>query len=165
MTNISQSEMQLSWPDIRRHFSLSFKSNLHFAVASVNEANNVTVTPVGSMFLNDDMTGFYFEKFVSNLPKSAKVNPQICVLGVNSNRWFWLKSLVQMKFNKHPALKLYGTLGELRPATPEEKARFERRTRLTKYFKGHKYLWTGMHHVREIQFTHFEQMHLGKMSM
>ena len=50
--------------------------------------------------MNHNQTGYYFEKFPSNLPIHAKANKKICVLAVNSNTWFWIKSLFKGKFNK-----------------------------------------------------------------
>jgi uncharacterized pyridoxamine 5'-phosphate oxidase family protein len=100
------------WTDIRMHFNKSFRTNFHVSIASVDMEGNPTVTPIGSLFLNRDQTGFYFEKFPSKLPKHARNNTNICVLAVNSGRWFWLKSLFQGHFKASPAIKLYGQLGE-----------------------------------------------------
>lgn len=98
-----------NWDRIRTHFNKSFKSNFYVAIASVNSENNPTVTPIGSLFLNDDQTGFYFEKFPSKLPEHAKTNPRVCLLGVNSGRLFWIKALFNVKFKDFPALNLYST--------------------------------------------------------
>lgn len=154
----------INWSSIRKHFNKSFKSNFHVSVASVNENNTPTVTPIGSLFLNDNQTGFYFEKFVSKLPMHAKNNKNICVLGVNSNRWFWIKSLFKGKFTSPPAIKLYGVLGEKRKATQKEISRLNRRMKLTNGLKGNTYLWKKMDYIREIKFTKAEQINLGKMT-
>lgn len=69
-----------NWGKIRMHFSKSFASSLHVSIASVDTNNNPTVTPIGSLFLNKDQTGFYFEKFPSNLPKHAEENRNICAI-------------------------------------------------------------------------------------
>ena len=52
------------WKIIRMHFNKSFKSSFYVSIASVDINNNPTVTPIGSLFLNDNQTGFYFEKFL-----------------------------------------------------------------------------------------------------
>jgi len=101
-------DIKTNWKEIRMHFSKSFKSSLHVSIASVNADNNPTVTPIGSLFLNDDQTGFYFEKFPTKLPVNVSLNPNVCVLGVNSSKWFWVKSLFKEKFTSTPAIKLYG---------------------------------------------------------
>jgi len=157
-------DIKSNWNSIRIHFSKSFQSSLHVSIASVDTENNPTVTPIGSLFLNNGQKGFYFEKFPSKLPKHAEQNKNICVLGVNSNRWFWTKSLFKVEFKKYPAVKLYGTLGKQRKATEKEIHRLARRMRLTKRLKGHKYLWDTMETVREITFSKAEKINLGRMT-
>ncbi|MFK7807960.1 MAG: pyridoxamine 5'-phosphate oxidase family protein [Saprospiraceae bacterium] len=152
------------WKIIRAHFNKSFRSNFYVSIASVDEDNNPTVTPIGSLFLNDNQTGFYFEKFVSKLPNHVKTNKNICALGVNSGRWFWIKSLYKGFFSESPAMKLYGRLGERRKATEKEIARLNRRMKATNGLKGNTYLWKEMKYVREITFTKAEKISLGKMT-
>ena len=41
------------WNKIKKHFNKSFYSNFHVAIASVNKDNKPTVTPIGSLFLNN----------------------------------------------------------------------------------------------------------------
>ena len=96
------------WNKIKKHFNKSFYSNFHVAIASVNKDNKPTVTPIGSLFLYNNQTGFYFEKFPAKIPEHSKTNRNICILAVNSNTWFWLTSLFRGKFNSYPAIKMYG---------------------------------------------------------
>lgn len=152
------------WQKIRKHFNKSFSSNFYISIASVDIDHNPTVTPIGSLFLNDNQTGFYFEKFPSKLPEHAQNNPNVCLLGVNSNSFFWIKSLFKNSFSDYPALKLYGTLGERRKATDREIKRLNRRMRITNGLKGNTYLWKKMEYVRDIQFTKAESINLGKMT-
>jgi hypothetical protein len=157
-------DIKTDWSTIRLHFNKSFRSNFHVSIGSVNSENKPTVTPIGSLFLNDNQTGFYFEKFPSKLPIHVKTNRNICALGVNSGRFFWLKSLFKGKFVNYPAIKLYGELGERREATPKETNRLNRRMKATKGLKGNKYLWGKMEFVREISFIKAEKVNLGKMT-
>jgi hypothetical protein len=157
-------DMVINWPDIRKHFTKSFGSSLHCAIASIDKHNIPTVTPIGSLFLNKDQTGFYFEKFPKNLPKNIETNAQICVLGVNSSKWFWLRSLFKEKFQAYPALKLYGTVGNRRKANPTELRALKRRMKFTSSLKGHKYLWNDMEYVRELTFTRVEKINIGHMT-
>jgi hypothetical protein len=152
------------WTSIKTHFRTCIKRNMHVAIASVDSENIPTVTPIGSLFLNDNQSGFYFEKFASKLNKNAKNNRNICILAVNTGKWLWIKALFKGRFASHPAIKLYGTLGEKREATEREYSAFQRRVRRTKQLKGHQYLWKDMARVREIQFTKAEQINLGKMT-
>lgn len=152
------------WQKIRRHFNKSFRSNFYVSIASVDSDNNPTVTPIGSLFLNDNQTGFYFEKFPSKLPQHAKNNPKVCLLAVNSGRMFWIKALFRGKFTDFPAIKLYGELGEKRKATDKELKRLNRRMRATNGLKGNTYLWKKMEVVRDIKFTKAEKINLGRMT-
>jgi len=157
-------DIKTNWNKIRKHFNKSFASNFYVSIASVDANNNPTVTPIGSLFLNSNQTGFYFEKFPSKLPKHAENNPKVCLLGVNSGRIFWIKALFREKFTHFPAIKLYGELGEKRQATQKEIERLNRRMRATKGLKGNTYLWKKMEFVREIKFTKAEKINLGKMT-
>ena len=157
--------IQENWSDIRAHFNRSVKSSFHVSIASVNSEGHPTVTPIGSLFLNKEQQGFYFEKYTSNIPLNAKKNKNICVLAVNSNLWFWVRSLLKVKFKKYPAVKLYGVLGEKRKATEIELSRLKKRTKLFKISrKGYDYLWGDMNYVREIEFSKAEKIKLGKLT-
>ncbi|MCK5367648.1 MAG: hypothetical protein KAQ62_03820 [Cyclobacteriaceae bacterium] len=157
-------DINTNWNKIRIHFSKSFRSNFHVSIASVDSENNPTITPIGSLFLNKNLTGFYFEKYPSKLPIYAKINRKICVMAVNSSMWFWIKSLIKGKFNNYPAIKLYGELGQKREATKIEITRLNRRMKTTKGMKGNTYLWGDMKFVREISFKKAEKINLGEMT-
>ena len=157
-------DIRADWAKIKNHFRRSFSTSLHYSFSSVDEDNNPTTTPIGSLFLNNDQTGFYFEKYPRNLPKNSKHNKSICVLAVNSSKWFWIKALFKVKFENYPAIKLYGTLSEKRQATDEEIRALQRRMRKSKRLQGHKYLWSNMDTVRDITFTNAELINLGKMT-
>lgn len=161
MTKIDLKE---DWNKIYDHFNQAFRSNFHVSIASVTEDGIPSVTPIGTLFLNRDQTGFYFEKFPKRLRESARGNGNVCVLGVNSSTVLWLKALISMNFERYPALKLYGELGDLRKATEREQKRLHRRMKLTRWTRGHNYLWGDMDTVREITFTSVECINLGKMT-
>ena len=157
-------DIKANWNLIRKHFNKSFKTSLSVSIASVDKDNKPTVTPIGTVFLNKDQTGFYFEKFPKKIPKNAKTNKNICVLGVNSSKWFWIKSLYKLKFNSYPAIRLCGELGDKRKATEIEISRLNRRMRTTKGLKGNTYIWDNMEFVREMKFTKAEGINIGKMT-
>lgn len=152
------------WSEIRNHFNKCFRSNFHVSIASVDKDNNPTVTPIGSLFLGKDCSGFYFEKYPRKLPEHARYNKNICVLAVNSNRLFWLKALYKGKFNSYPGIKLYGILGDRREATEVEIARLNRRMQATRWLKGNLYLWGHMPYVRDIVFSKAEKIDLAAMT-
>jgi hypothetical protein len=157
-------DIKKDWKKIREHFNKSFRSNFYISVASVDAENNPTVTPIGSLFLNDDQTGFYFEKYPTKLPIHATTNRNICALAVNSGALFWLRSLFKGKFKNYPAIKLYGELGDKRKVSDIESNRLKRRMRITNGLKGNKYLWGEMEFVRDIKFIKAEKINLGEMT-
>jgi hypothetical protein len=134
------------------------------SIASLDNNNNPTVTPIGSLFLRRDQTGFYFEKFLSKLSLHQEGNDSVCVLAVNSNKWFWLKSLTMGKFYDYPAIKLYGKLESRRRASEKEIKLLKKRMRYTWWMKGHHYLWGDMKYVRDISFSNVEKIQLGEMT-
>lgn len=157
-------DIKTDWYKIRDHFNKSFRSNFHVSIASVDPENNPTVTPIGSLFLRKNQTGFYFEKYPSKLPLHANDNKNICVLAVNSTTLFWIKSLFMGKFKSYPAIKLYGKLGQRREAAEIEIRRLKSRMKTTKGMNGNKYLWGDMKFVRDITFTKAEKINLGEMT-
>lgn len=157
-------DLKANWSDVRTHFKKSFRTNFHVSIASVDKDKNPTVTPIGSLFLNKDQTGFYFEKYPTKLPEHARHNTNICVLAVNGGKWFWLKSLFFAEFKSYPAIKLYGELRERRKATETELSRLNRRMKATKGLKGNTYLWGEMPYVRDVTFYKVEKINLGKMT-
>jgi len=152
------------WQAIRNHFKRSFRANFHMSIASVDENGQPTVTPIGSLFLNDNQTGFYFEKYPVKLPLHAERNKNICVLAVNSNTLFWLKALFKGRFDRYPAIKLYGELGVRREASESEIKRLNRRMSITKGLRGNTYLWGEMKYVRAVTFNRAEKINLGKLT-
>ena len=157
-------DLYQDWDKIKRHFAKSFGTSLHVSIAFVEKDTAPNVTPIGSLFLNDDQSGFFFEKFTSNLPSESDKGKKICVLGVNSNKWFWVKALYREKFSDSPAIKLFGQLGARKKATDRQIRALKRRMRFTRMMKGHHYLWGDMHFVREIYFTKADKIKLGKMT-
>lgn len=153
-----------NWLKIKKIVNTSFRTQLHISIASIDKKGKPTNTPIGSLFLNSDQSGFYFEKFPSKLPKNVEKNPNICVLAVNGGRWFWLKALFKNRFHSYPGIKLNGALGKRRKATEIELSRLNKRMRFTKGLKGNAYLWGEMSYVREIKFTSFEPLNLGEMT-
>lgn len=157
-------DIHQQWNEIRMHFTRSFPSNFHVSIASVNKDCNPTVTPIGSLFLNKDCTGFYFEKYPSKLPEHAIHNKNVCVLAVNSGRLFWLKALHKGKFDSYPGIRLYGVLGNRHKATDVEISRLNKRMQATRLLKGNHYLWGHMPYVRDIKFIKAEKINLAAMT-
>jgi len=157
-------DLNSNWNEVNSLFKKSFKSSFHYAIASVNEKGEPHVTPIGSLILSKPGCGIYFEKFPQQMPKNFKNNQQVCVLAVNSSRWFWLKSLVGGKFSSPPAVRLHGVVGELRDATETEVKLWQKRVKSVRFSKGHALMWRDMCRVRDIKFNRIESVELGEMT-
>ena len=157
-------DLMADWKDVKNVFNDSFKSSFHYAIATVGQNGEPHVTPIGSLILGKPGKGFYFEKFTQQLQTNYESNRNICVLAVNSSKWFWLKSLIGGKFAHPPALRLHGVVGDLRKATDTEVALWQRRVRRVSFSKGHAMMWRTMSMVRDIEFTHVEPVHIGAMT-
>jgi len=152
------------WTDIKQLFKQSFKSSFHYAIATVNEDGQPHLTPIGSLILGKPGRGVYFEEFPKQLPRNLHTNRQVCVLAVNSSRWFWIRSLIGGKFSSPPAVRLYGTVGAVREATKKEIRLWQHRVKRVRLTKGHAIMWARMRTVRDIEFSRVEPVHIGGMT-
>ena len=153
-----------NWDEVKILFKGSFRSSFHFAVATVTENGEPHVTPIGSLILGKPGHGFYFEKFPRHLPQNLGNNRQVCVLAVNSSKWFWFKSLVKGRFASPPAVRLRGVVGHLREATDAEISLWQKRVKSIVFSKGHAIIWRDMSMVRDIVFTEIEPVRIGAMT-
>lgn len=152
------------WPRIRRVFSKAFNSSLHYAIATVAPDGTPHVTPIGSILLLEPGRAIYFEEFTTRMPAYFRENSRVCVLAVNSGRWFWLGALLRGRFRQPPAIRLLGSVGVRRQATAAEFARWRRRVRLLGFTRGYTLLWSRMCMVRELHFTEVDAVNLGAMT-
>ena len=157
-------EIGNNWETIRQVFEEGFKSCFSFAVASTGRDGTPNITPIGSLILRDDHTGYYCEEFPSQLPENLRHNPRLCIMAVNADKIFWGKALAEGKFPSLPGARLYGTAGEAREGTAEEIEAWKKRVALARPLKGYKILWEDMHIVRDIRFDGFEPVLLGEMT-
>ena len=153
-----------SWRDIKVLFRQSLTSSMHFSIASVTAEGQPHVTPIGSLMLGKPGHAIYFEAFTSKMPQNFKSNQKVCVMAVNSSKWFWLKSLIKGQFATPPSVRLHGTAGIRREANTQEIARWQKQVNNLKWTKGHALMWSGMSAVREIQFDTLEPIKIGKMT-
>ncbi|UGT42576.1 pyridoxamine 5'-phosphate oxidase family protein [Nocardia yamanashiensis] len=144
-----------NWDQIRDVVSRGKRSTGHFAIASVDSRGRPHVTPVGTFFLRDDLTGFYFEQYTSTLAQHLNANPQVCVMAVDRSSWFWLRSLLEGRFSAPPGVRLYGTAGARRLATAAELELVAKTVKPARWLKGGRLLWSDFSHVRDISFTEF----------
>lgn len=126
------------WKTIRELFKSAFNTTGHFSLATINPDGSPHITPIGSIVLRNDKTGFYCEGFPRNIPANLQLNPWICVMAVNA--------------------------GKKRQGTEQELAQWQKRVRVFKTSKGYDLLWKDLYHVRDIYFEGFEPVHAGAMT-
>lgn len=143
------------WPEIRRTVERGQHSTLQCAIASVDPDGLPNVTPVGTVFLRADQTGFCFDQYTSALARNVDAHPDICLMAIDAGRLLWLRSFLIGRFVSPPGVRLYGTVGALRPATADELRQIRQRVGPTRWLKGNRLLWSSFTQVRDMRFTSF----------
>lgn len=158
------------WKQIKSFFKRSshvssapYRSVPYCSIASINEDGSARITPISSLILGSAKKGFYFEAFSKKMSQNLSRNKRVCVLVVNNNMLYWVRSVLLGRFNAPPAIRLMGTVGEKREATPEEIRAFRRPIWPFKLFKGYNLMWGVMKSGREIHFDSFETVDCGSM--
>ncbi|MEC3918747.1 pyridoxamine 5'-phosphate oxidase family protein [Nocardia sp. CDC160] len=135
----------------------------HCAIASVNADGTPTVTPIGTVFLRDTATGFYFDQYTEALARNVDADARVCLLAVDSRPLFWFRSLLTGRFPAPPGVRLYGTVGPKRAATTEELRRVRNRVRIPLHLKGGRLLWSDFSQVRDLTFTDYRPVRYPHM--
>lgn len=156
--------LESNWKLIRRLFSRSFSSSLHYSMATVTPEGLPHVTPVGSLLLREAGHAVYFEEFTRRMPLNFASNQHVCVLAVRSGLVFWLWSLMRGEFRTPPAIRLHGTAGAARPATEEELHAWHRRVGRFRRTRGYQMMWANMRTVRDVYFTRADAIRMGAMT-
>lgn len=157
-------DINKNWKIIKKTFEDSYKSSLHFALSTINEDGSPHITPIGALFLRDDMTGFFFDQFPVNMSKNLERDNRVCIMAVNSDPNYWGTALMEGKFQEPPAVRIMGTVGQRREATREEIEMWQKKVELAKSLKGYEILWKNMRHVRDIKINDFKPVLLGEMT-
>lgn len=156
------------WSKVRAVCRAGFLSSFHYAVATVDAQGRPHVSPIGSVKLNRDRTGFFFEIFAQRTSRNLDTNPALTILAVNSGRVFWLRSLWKGQFLQPPGTRLLATAGPSREAKPEEIQWWRKVVRPARFLKGHDLLWGDdlLAHTRVRDFTVHEAqpLRLGAMT-
>jgi hypothetical protein len=158
------------WQQIKSFFGSSshvssapYRGVPYCSIATIDEDGAARITPISSLVLGDDNNGFYLEAFTKNMPRNLKRDKSVSVLIVNNNMLYWAKSIFMGRFYGPPGIRLKGTVGEKREATPEEIKAFRRPIWPFKLLKGYGLMWEVMQSGREIYFDSFEPVDCGPM--
>lgn len=155
-----------AWATVKKVLAVGLKTSMYYSVATVDPDGMPNVMPIGSLFFYENegqFKGFYLERFVKKSRANLEANKNVCVMAVNSGKWFWIKSLYKGKFAGQPGVRLYGQAGPLRKAEPGEVQRWLKVVRPMRKFKGHDMLWGSMTHGRDIVFEGYDLLSLGPM--
>lgn len=159
-----ETDIKADWPTISKLFQKSILTTGFYSFATVNPDGSAHVTPIGSLVLGDDCSGYFSDVFPANMSKNLKRDQRICIMAVRSGFWYWLKALISGRFEAWPGIRLYGTVGERRQARPGEVDRWRKRFKRFKRLKGYKLLWKEVDVVRDVSFTHYEPVRAGAMT-
>lgn len=144
------------WKNVKSVLEQGQASSIYCSIATVNPDGTPHITPVGTVFLRDDQSGYFFDHYAESLGNNIDRNPDVCIMAVNAGRLFWLRSLLKGRFVAPPGVRLYGKVGPVRAATPEEIGKIESRVRPSQWMRGARLLWTNFTRVRDIEFTHYK---------
>ncbi|MFI8974700.1 pyridoxamine 5'-phosphate oxidase family protein [Nocardia asteroides] len=143
------------WNEIRAIVTRAQRSTGHFAIASVDDTGAPNITPIGTLFLRENRTGYFFDRYTHALTRNVDTDPRICLMAVNSGGTYWLRALLTARFPTPPGIRLYGTAGPRRHASAAELDALRRRVRPLRALRGGKLLWSDLTHVRDFTFTEF----------
>ena len=137
------------WQHIGKVMNDAQKAAMHCSIATVDAQLQPTITPIGTLFLRENQSGFFFDTYTESLQQNLPQNSKACIQAVNSSRLFWLKSLFKGQFSDYPGVRLYVEIGDLRLANAEELAQISRRIQILKWTKGSQLIWSDFTHVRD----------------
>jgi len=151
------------WQHIRKVMNDAQKAAMHCSIATVDAQLQPTITPIGTLFLRENQTGFFFDTYTESLQQNLPQNSKACIQAVNSSRLFWLKALFKGEFSDYPGVRLYVEIGDLRLANAEELAQISRRIQSLKWTKGSQLIWSDFTHVRDFTVQSFRWVKYPKM--
>ncbi|MDR1833539.1 MAG: pyridoxamine 5'-phosphate oxidase family protein, partial [Propionibacteriaceae bacterium] len=76
-------DLEQDWGRAKAYIEKTLDKVFYVSLATVGPDGAPTVTPIGSLVLNDDRTGFFMERFPRSIPANARHNQNFCVLAEN----------------------------------------------------------------------------------
>ena len=155
--------LEKDWKNIQHVFSEAQRSSLHASIATIDSFGQPTITPIGTIFLNDNQTVYFFDTYTEKLSENVIQNPKACIQAINTSKWFWLRSFIKGQFDKYFGVRLYVEIGNLRLATEQEIHAVDRRTKPLQWTKGSQLIWSDFTHVRDIKINEFRWIKYPRM--
>lgn len=152
-----------TWQHILTLFETVQKQAMHVTVASISKNAMPNITPIGTLFLDDQQQVFFFDRYTLQLSENIETHPYVCISAVNSSRIFWLKALLKGQFSHYPGVRLYAHIGEKRRATDAEKDKIAQRIKLLSWTKGSQMIWSEFEYVRDIKILEYRWIEYPKM--
>lgn len=149
------------WNEIVKYFGGMKHTSM---IGSVDNMGQPNVTPIGSLVLRDNCTGYYFDLFTRGLSDNLDQNSNVCVLFIQTGGLFWFKSLIADECKKPAGIKLIGSAGNRRRASAEEVVLLHNKTKPLKMLKGYNTIFGNLSYVRDIEFTDYFMINTGKMT-
>lgn len=148
--------LDANWDAIRRVVTRAQRSSRYCAIATQGTDGFPNITPVGTLFLADHPSGFFFDRYSTSFRARAEADSTpVCVSAVDTSGARWLASLVLGRFIAAPGVRLYGVAGPLREASPQEREQVEARVGLARWTRGAQSIWSDFTQVRDLSFTAF----------
>jgi uncharacterized protein len=164
--DLPHSNLKENWPQI---IQLAKKAFPNCIFATLNDDGSPHLTPIASLVLRDDCTGFYFEGFTQHMRKNLDRDGRISVLFLDCHISHWISPLVKGSISQPIAVRLNGIAGMRRIASKLEENAFKKGSwiiNLARIFnlRGYQILWKPLSYVRDIKFHSFEAIDMGAMN-
>lgn len=91
-----------NWQKIKKTLESGQASTIYCSIATVNPDGTPHITPVGTVFLREDQTGYFFDHYAEALGQNIDQNPNVCIMAVNAGKLYWLRSLFKGRFVSPP---------------------------------------------------------------
>lgn len=73
------------WRHIRKVMKDIQKAAMHCSIATVDAQLQPTITPIGTLFLRENQTGFFFDTYAEFFKEHLPKNNKACIQAVNSS--------------------------------------------------------------------------------
>lgn len=76
------------WQRITQVIASAQRASMHCSIATVDPTGQPNITPIGTVFLLENQTGFFFDTYSESFKQNIPHNDKACLQAVNSDRMF-----------------------------------------------------------------------------